>query len=143
MYAGRYYRGITQSSIVSPVTIQEENTIEIQHHRLEGFDCLEDRQAMPFQGQRIKDEFVKVWNEAKTTPVPTFEVWTEADEQALVKLEETVELEGAIALEDADSGRLAHQRQHECMASAADMSTEQLAALEQMIAATKGRVSIG
>jgi predicted HAD superfamily Cof-like phosphohydrolase len=84
-----------------------------------------------------------VWNEAKTTPVPTFEVWTEADEQALVKLEETVELEGAIALEDADSGRLAHQRQHECMASAADMSTEQLAALEQMIAATKGRVSIG
>jgi hypothetical protein len=133
MYAGRYYRGITQSSIVSPVTIQEENTIEIQHHRLEGFDCLEDRQAMPFQGQRIKDEFVKVWNEAKTIPVPTFEVWTEADEQALVKLEENLELEGAIA----------HQRQHECMASAADMSTEQLAALEQMIAATKGRVSIG
>jgi hypothetical protein len=87
--------------------------------------------------------FVKVRNEAKKVSVPTFEIWTEADEQALVKLEETVELEGAIALEDADCGRLARQRQHECMASAADMSTKQLAALEQMIAATKGRVSIG
>jgi hypothetical protein len=90
-----------------------------------------------------KDEFVKVWNEAKKIPVPTFEVWTEADEQALVELEETVELEGAIALEDTDYGRLARQRQHECMASVADMSTKQLAALEQMIAATTGRVSIG
>jgi hypothetical protein len=90
-----------------------------------------------------KDEFVKVWNKAKKIPVPTFEVWTEADEQALVELEESVELEGAIALEDTDCGRLARQRQHERMASVADMSTEQLAALEQMIAATKGRVSVG
>jgi hypothetical protein len=90
-----------------------------------------------------KDKFVKAWNKAKKVPVPTFEVWTEADEQALVELEETAELEGAIALEDTDHGRLARQRQHECMASVADMSTEQLAALEQMIAATKGRVSVG
>jgi hypothetical protein len=90
-----------------------------------------------------KDEFVKLWNEAKKIPVPTFEVWTEADEQALVELEETVDLEGAIALEDTDYGRLARQRQHECMASVADMSDEQIVALEQMIATTKGRVSIG
>jgi hypothetical protein len=58
-------------------------------------------------------------------------------------LEKTAELEGAIALNDADHGRLARERQHKCMTSAADMSTEQLAVLEQMIAATKGRVSIG
>jgi hypothetical protein len=90
-----------------------------------------------------KDEFVALWNEAKKIPVPTFEVWTEADEQALVELEENVELEGAIELEDTDYGRLARQRQHECMASVADMSAEQIAALEQMIAVTKGRVSIG
>jgi hypothetical protein len=84
-----------------------------------------------------KDEFVKLWNEAKKIPVPTFEMWTEADEQALVELEETVELEGAIVLEDTDYGRLARQRQHECMASVADMSATQIAALEEMIAATK------
>jgi hypothetical protein len=39
-----------------------------------------------------KDEFVEVWNEAKKIPVPTFEVWTKTDKQALVELEETAEL---------------------------------------------------
>jgi hypothetical protein len=56
-------------------------------------------------------------------------------------LQGNVELKGAIALEDTDYGWLAHQRQHECMASGADMSAEQIAALEQTIAATKGRGS--
>eukprot|EP00978_Attheya_sp_CCMP212_P008864 scaffold20824_cov34-Attheya_sp.AAC.1 len=78
---------------------------------------------------------------SKKIPAPTFDVWTEADEQALVESEATVEIEGAIVLEDTDYGRLAHQRQHECMASVADMSAEQIAALEQMIAVTKGRES--
>jgi hypothetical protein len=41
-----------------------------------------------------KDKAVATWeNEAEKIPVPTFEVWTEADEQALVKLEETLELD--------------------------------------------------
>eukprot|EP00978_Attheya_sp_CCMP212_P010757 scaffold26224_cov63-Attheya_sp.AAC.2 len=87
-----------------------------------------------------KDEFAALWNEAKKIMVPTFEVWTEVDEQALVELEETVELEGTIVL-----GRriltiqLARKPQHWYMASVADMSAKQIAALEQMIAATKGR----
>jgi hypothetical protein len=89
-----------------------------------------------------KDEFLTLWTEAKKIPVPTFEVWSEADEQALVELEETVEAEGAIALEDTDYGRLARQRQHECLASVADMSVQQIADLEKMIAATK-ELSIG
>jgi hypothetical protein len=84
-----------------------------------------------------KAEFVALWDEAKKIPVPTFEVWTEADEQALIKLEKSVELDGAIVLNDTDYGRLVSQRQHECMASVADMSTEQIAALEQMISAKK------
>jgi hypothetical protein len=87
-----------------------------------------------------KDEVVNLWNKAKMIPVPTFEVWTEADEEALVNLEETVDLEGAIALEDTDYGRLARQRQHECLASVADMSAEQIAALEQIIASKKGAI---
>jgi hypothetical protein len=90
-----------------------------------------------------KDEFVALWNDAKKIPVPTFEAWSEAGEQALLELEETAQLEGAIALEDTDCGWLARQRQHECVASVADMNPENIVALEQMIAATKGRVSIG
>eukprot|EP00978_Attheya_sp_CCMP212_P038845 scaffold196575_cov51-Attheya_sp.AAC.1 len=75
-------------------------------------------------------------------PAPTFQEWTEADEQALVVgLEETVEIEGSIVLEDTDYGRLDRQHQHECMASVADMSAEQIAALEQMIAACNERTS--
>jgi hypothetical protein len=58
-------------------------------------------------------------------------------------MKETIEVEGAITLEDTDYGQLACQRQHECMASVSEMSAEQIAALEQMISTTKGRVSIG
>jgi hypothetical protein len=90
-----------------------------------------------------KNEFIALWNDAEKIPAPAFEEWTEADEQALVELEETVESEGAIVLKDTDYGRFVRQRQHECMASVADMSAEEIAALEQMIAATKGRVNIG
>jgi hypothetical protein len=48
-----------------------------------------------------KDKFIKVWNKAKKVPAPTSEVWIEADEQALVELEETAELKGTIALDNA------------------------------------------
>jgi hypothetical protein len=66
----------------------------------------------------------------------------EADEEALVTLEEAAELECAIVLEDADCGRFARQHQCECVASAAATSAKQLAELERMIAATKGQLSI-
>jgi hypothetical protein len=53
-----------------------------------------------------------LWNEAKQIPVPTFQEWTEANKQALVKLEETVELEGMIALQgDIEYGPLVLARQ--------------------------------
>jgi hypothetical protein len=80
------------------------------------------RKGKPFPSK--VNEFIASWTKAKKIPIPTFEVWTEAeDKQALVvKLEETVELEGAIVLEDVDCcGRLARQRQRKRMASATDM----------------------
>jgi hypothetical protein len=54
-----------------------------------------------------KDALLKLHDKVKKIQDPTFLVWTKADEEALVKLEETAELEGAIALEDADCGRFA------------------------------------